>query len=161
LLLHYGNIALGLGWLAVPALVRGRMGRMPSIIGALLAAIGLVTVAGNVLFDFWTGAIGRELDHDAAVALFEAVAASPGVAIVGTVTLLGLLGPLVIYVGLARAGVTSWWLLAPAIASLAASAALTFTPLLYAGFALVGAVPAVVIGLRMIQRTRAEAAVAG
>jgi hypothetical protein len=160
LLLHYGNIALGLGWLAAPALVRGRRGRMATVVGALMAALGLVTVAGNVLFDFWTGAIGRELSPDSALALFENVAGSAGVGIVGMVTLLGLLGPLVVAGGLARAGVTSWWLLAPAVASLVASAVLTFEPLLYAGFALVGAVPAVVIGLRMIQRNRAEAAAA-
>jgi hypothetical protein len=112
LLLHYGNIALGLAWLGT------------------------------------------------ALALFENVAASPGVAIVGTVTLFGLLGPLVVLGGLARAGVTSWWLLAPAVAAFAASAALTFEPLLYAGLALVGAVPMVVVGLRMIQRRTAEDSVA-
>ena len=158
LLLHYGNIALGLGWLAAPALVRGLRGRIGTVVGALMAALGLVTVAGNVLFDFWTGALGRELDAGTAMGLFETVAASPGVAVVGTVTLLGLLGPFVVYGGLARAGVTSWWLFVPAVAALALSAALTFQPLLYAGFALIGAVPAVVVGLRMIQRTRSEAA---
>jgi len=160
LLLHYGNIALGLAWLAAPALVRGRRGRIGTVVGALMAALGLVTVAGNVLFDFWTGAIGRELDADTALGLFETVAASPGVAIVGTVTLFGLLGPLVVLIGLARAGVTSWWLLAPAVAAFGLSAALTFQPLLYAGFALVGAVPAVVVGLRLIHRRWAEAAAA-
>ena len=158
LLLHYGNLALGLAWLAAPALVRGRRGRLGTVVGALMAALGLVTVAGNVLFDFWTGAIGRELDADTALGLFETVSASPGVAVVGTVTLFGLLGPLVALSGLARAGITSWWLLAPAVAALALSAALTFSPLLYAGFALIGAVPAVVVGLRMIQRNRSEAA---
>jgi hypothetical protein len=39
-------------------------------------------------------------------------------------------------------------------------AARTFEPLLHAGFALVGAVPMVVVGLRMIQRSRAEDTVA-
>ena len=68
LLLHYGNIALGLAWLAAPALVRGRRGRIGTVVGALMAALGLVTVAGNVLFDFWTGAIGRELDAGTALA---------------------------------------------------------------------------------------------
>ena len=74
LLLHYGNIAMGLAWLAAPALVRGRRGRIGTVVGALMAALGLVTVAGNVLFDFWTGAIGRELDAGTALALFETVA---------------------------------------------------------------------------------------
>jgi hypothetical protein len=160
LLLHYGNLALGLAWLAVPALVRGRRGRIATIIGSLMAALGLTSVAGNVLFDFWTGAIGRELPADTALGLFDTVAGSAGVAVVGTVTLLGILGPLVAFAGLARAGVTGWWLLAPAVASIAASVALTFSPLPYAGFALVGAVPVVVVGLRMIARNRAEAAVA-
>ncbi|PWW21721.1 hypothetical protein JD79_00857 [Geodermatophilus normandii] len=161
LLLHYGNMALGLAWLAAPALVRGRRGRIPTIVGALLSAIGLVTVTGLVLYDFWTGGIGRELPADTALALFGSVQGSAGVAVVGTVTLLGLLGPLVGYAGLARAGVISWWLLVPAVACLVASAALTFSPLLYAGFALLGAAPAVVVGVRMLQRSRAEATVAG
>jgi hypothetical protein len=157
LLLHYGNIALGLGWLAAPALVRGLRGRIPSIVGALMAALGLVSVAGNVLFDFWTGQIGRDLPAGTAVALFESVNGSTGMAIVGTLTLLGLLGPFVVYAGLARAGVTSWWLFAPAVAAFVASAAIPFSPLAHAGFALVGAVPVVVVGLRMIGRRRAEA----
>ncbi|MGY1707100.1 hypothetical protein ACI79C_21240 [Geodermatophilus sp. SYSU D00697] len=156
LLLHYGTMASGLAWLAAPALVRGRRGRVPTVVGALLSAIGLVTVTGLVLYDFWTGGIGRELPADTALALFESVQGSAAVGVVGTVTLLGLLGPLVGYAGLARAGVISWWLLVPAVACLVLSAALTFTPLLYAGFALVGAAPAVVVGLRMIARRRAE-----
>lgn len=159
LLLHYGNITLGLGWLAAPALVRGRRGRIGAVVGALMTVIGMVSVAGNVLFDFWVNAIGRDLPADTAVSLFETVLSSTGMSIVGTVTLLGLIGPFVIYVALARAGVTSWWLLAPAVAAFAASAAVEFSPLLHAGFAVVGAVPVVVVGLRMIGRRRAEAAV--
>lgn len=160
LLLHYGNIALGLGWLAAPVLVRGRRGRIPAVVGALMAALGLVTLAGNVLFDFWTGQIGRDLPAGTAVSLFEAVNGSAGVAVVGTVTLLGLLGPFVLYVALARAGVTGWWLLAPAVAAFAASAVVPFAPLPHGAFALVGAVPVVVVGLRMIGRRSAEASLA-
>ena len=160
LLLHYGNIALGLGWLAAPALVRGLRGRIPTVVGALMAALGLVSVAGNVLFDFWTGQIGRDLPAGTAVSLFESVNGSTGMAIVGTLTLLGLLGPFVVYAGLARAGVTSWWLFAPAVVAFAASAALPFAPLPHAGFAVIGAVPVVLVGLRMIQRSRAEATAA-
>ena len=160
LLLHYGNMALGLAWLAVPTLVRGRKGRIPTLVGALMSAIGLVTVAGFVLYDFWTGGIGRELDAGTAEALFDSVNADPGLAVVGLVTVFGLLGPLVGYIGLARAGVTSWWLVAPVVAALAASAAMEFQPLPFAAFALVGAVPAFVVGLRIIQRRKAEESVA-
>ncbi len=160
MLLHYGNMALALAWLAAPALVRGRRGSATTIVGALLSAVGLVSVTGMVMYDYWTGAIGRELDPGTALALFENVSGSPAVAVAGTLTLFGLLGPLVVYAGLARAGVTSWWLVVPAVAALAASMAMAFSPLPFAAFALVGAVPAVVIGLRMIQRSRAEAAAA-
>ncbi|MGY1752058.1 hypothetical protein [Blastococcus sp. SYSU D01042] len=160
MLLHYGNLALALAWLAVPALVRGRRGSTTTIVGALLSAVGLVSVTGMVMYDYWTGAIGRELDQATAVSLFETVNGSVGVAVAGTLTLLGLLGPLVGFSGLARAGVISWWLLVPAVAALVASMATPFSPLLFAGYAVVGAVPAVVIGLRMIQRNRAEAAAA-
>ncbi|MCF6509286.1 hypothetical protein E9549_18030 [Blastococcus sp. MG754426] len=160
MLLHYGNLALALAWLAAPALVRGRRGSATTITGALLSAIGLVSVTVLVLFDHWTGAIGRELDPATALALFEDVSGSAAVGVAGTLTLLGLLGPLVVYAGLARAGVTSWWLLVPALAALGLSASMAFEPLPFAAFALVGAVPAVVIGLRMIQRHRAETATA-
>ncbi|MGY1812735.1 hypothetical protein [Blastococcus sp. SYSU D00820] len=158
-LLHYGNMALGLAWLAAPALVRGRKGRIPTIVGALMSAIGLVTVAGFVLYDYWTAAVGRELPADTALDLFGTVQANPGVAVVGLITLFGILGPIVAAAGLMRAGVLSWWLLAAPIACTVASALLVFSPLPYAGFALVGAVPTVVVGLRMLQRRRAEAAV--
>ncbi|MGR6967177.1 hypothetical protein ACU610_22230 [Geodermatophilus sp. URMC 61] len=70
-------------------------------------------------------------------------------------TLLGLLGPLVGYAGLAWAGVIGRWL----VAALVASATLPFAPLPHAAFAAVGAVPAVVVGLRMVHRHRAGSAV--
>jgi hypothetical protein len=159
-LLHYGNMALALAWLATPALVRGLRGRLLTLVGALLSAIGLVTVTGFVLYDYWTAAIGRELDPATAEALFDSVAANPGVGVVGLLTLFGLLGPLVGYAGLARAGVVGWWLLAAPVVALVASMALPFSPLPHAGLAVLGAVPAVVVGLRMIRRNRAESAVA-
>jgi hypothetical protein len=159
MLLHYGNTALALAWLAAPALVRGRRGRVPTVVGALMSAIGLVTVAGFVLYDYWTGAIGRELDPATALGVYEAVGANPGVAVVGVLTLFGLLGPIVGYVGLARAGVTGWWLLVPVVGCLVASAAIPFSPMVHGALALVGAVAPVVLGLRMIARSRAEAAV--
>ncbi|WNV76104.1 hypothetical protein [Geodermatophilus sp. DSM 44513] len=160
LLLHYGTMLTGLAWLAAPALVRGRRGAGLAVAGALMAALGMVTVAGNVLFDFWTGAVGRLLEASTAEAVFADVHGSAAMAVVGTVTLLGLVGPLVGYAGLARAGVISWWLLAPAVVSLVLATVLTFSPLLYGGLMLLGAVPAVVVGLRLLQRNRAEAAVA-
>ncbi|MGY1746096.1 hypothetical protein [Blastococcus sp. SYSU D00695] len=159
-LLHYGNLLTGLAWLAAPALVRGRRGRVPTIAGALLAALGLVTVAGFVLYDHWTAAVGRELPAGQAEDLFGIVQANPGVAVVGIVTLFGILGPIVTVAGLARAGVVSWWLLAAPVAGTAASAALVFAPLPHAAFAAVSGAATVAVGLRMLQRRRAEAATA-
>jgi hypothetical protein len=160
MLLHYGNMALALAWLAAPALVRGRRGGATTVIGALLSAVGLVSVTGMVMYDYWTGAIGRELEPAAAVALFESVSGSAAVGVAGMLTLFGLLGPLVVYAGLARAGVTSWWLFLPAVAALVASMSMDFQPLPFAAFALVGAFPALVVGVRMVRRNRAERAAA-
>ncbi|WP_249523331.1 hypothetical protein [Modestobacter marinus] len=157
LLLHYGNLLHALAWLAAPALVRGRRGGTLTVVGALLSALGLVSVTGLVLSDFWTGAIGRELDPATAEALFTTVESSAGMGVVGTLTLLGLIGPVVALAGLARDGVIGWWLLAPAVAALVLSMALPFQPLLFAAFALVGAAPTVVVGLRLLQRSRAGA----
>ncbi|TKJ18111.1 hypothetical protein [Blastococcus sp. CCUG 61487] len=156
LLLHYGNMALALAWLAAPVLVRGRRGSTTTIVGALLSALGLVTVTGLVLYDFWTGAVGRALEPAAALALFQDVAGSPAQGIVGTLTLLGLIGPLVGISGLVRAGVLSRWLIVPAVVALVASMATPFSPLLFGAYAVIGAVPVVAIGLRLIQRHRAE-----
>lgn len=158
LLLHYGNLLLALAWLAAPALVRGRRGGTLTLVGALLSSLGLVSVTGLVLSDFWTGAIGRELDPATAESLFTAVEGSAGMGLVGTLTLFGLIGPVVALAGLAQAGVVSWWLLAPAVASLGLSMAFPFQPLLFAAFAVLGAVPTVVVGLRLLQRSRAGAA---
>ncbi|SDN53317.1 hypothetical protein [Geodermatophilus sp. DSM 45219] len=54
----------------------------------------------------------------------------------------------------------NWWLLAAPVVPLLASMALPFAPLTHAAFALLGAVPAVVVGRLLIRRHRAEAAVA-
>lgn len=160
ILLHYGNLAIGLAWLAAPALVRGLRGRVPTIVGALMSALGMTTVAGLVLSDFWTGAVGRLLDADTALAVFLESQTSAGMTAVSTVMLLGLLGPIVGFAGLARAGVISWWLLVPVAVALVGSAALPFSPAGHGTLALLGAVPTVVVGLRLLQRNRAERAAA-
>ena len=160
MLQRYGTMAMALSWQAAPELVRSRRARVPSVVCALMSAIGLVTLAGFVLYDYWTGAIGRELDAATALGLYEAVGANPGVGVVGLLTLFGLLGPIVGYVGLARAGVTGWWLLVPVVGCLVASATIPFSPLVHGALALVGAVAPVVLGLRMVARSRAEATVA-
>ena len=72
-------------------------------------------------------------------------------------TLLGLLGPLVGYAGLARAGVISWWWLAVAVGTLALAFSIPFTPLLFGAITLVGGAPTVWVGLRMGRRMRADA----
>ena len=76
LLLHYANIAIGLGMLAAPSLVRGRRGRLMTSIGALLTAVGFVNVSGQILADWWNMSAGRLLPLDQAAELFSTVKAS-------------------------------------------------------------------------------------
>src|SRR5690349_5423015 len=64
LLLHYANIAIGIGMLAAPSLVRGRRGRLATSIGALLAVVGFVNVSGQILADWWNMSAGRLLPLD-------------------------------------------------------------------------------------------------
>jgi len=157
LLLHYGDMLTGVGLLAAPALVRGIKGRWLTVIAALLSAFGLLTVAGEVLYDFWGQSIGQNLDPDTAVTVFNQVWTTGPIPVLDGISIVGLLGPLLVYAGLARAGVISWWWLAVAVGTMALAFSIPFTPLLFGAITLVGGAPTVWVGLRMVRRTRAEA----
>ncbi|MGN6753488.1 MAG: hypothetical protein ACTHJJ_13175, partial [Intrasporangium sp.] len=109
LFLHYGNLALGLGILAAPSLVRGLRGRIPTVIGSLLAAVGFVNVSGMVLSDWWNASAGTLLSSDQAVAVFRGFKEGSLLAFWDGTEPFNLLGPVLVLIGLARAGVLGWW----------------------------------------------------
>lgn len=158
LLLHYGNLAIGLGILAAPSLVRGPRGRIATVVGALLAAIGFVNVSGMVLSDWWNASAGTLLSSDQAVAVFRGFKEGSLLPFWDGTEPFSLLGPVLVLVGLARAGVLGWWtilLLVGGVAGLMVFGATT--PLVAAATVLVGFAPFALIGRRLLQRRHLDA----
>src|SRR5690349_8140991 len=75
--LHYGNLLLGVGALALPLLVRGRRGWLPALIGALMSALGLLSTSGALFSDWFHMELARTLPIDQAVTVSEKVLAAP------------------------------------------------------------------------------------
>ncbi|GAA2362920.1 hypothetical protein [Dactylosporangium salmoneum] len=109
LLLHYGNLLMGAGLLAVPLLVRGRRGAVLTAVGALLGALGLIEMSGALLSDWFHMELGRNLPVDQAVAISDKVLAHPAQQLAFTPGPLVSLALVLTFVGLARAGVVGWW----------------------------------------------------
>ncbi|MGW5240779.1 hypothetical protein ACWEOW_17755 [Monashia sp. NPDC004114] len=153
LFLHYGNLAIALGILAAPTLVRGTRGRVVAVIGSILAAIGFANVSGMVLSDWWNASAGTVLSSEQAVAVFRGFKEASLLPFWDATELFSLLGPVLVLVGLARAGVLGWWsigLLVGGVAGLMVFGAVS--PVLVAGVVLVGFSPFALMGLRLLQR---------
>src|SRR6185503_8183953 len=109
LLLHYGNMFMGAGLLAVPLLVRGRKGAIVSLVGALVGALGLIQISGALLSDWFHMELGRHLPLEQAATISDAVLAHPAEQLAFNPGPLVSLALLVTFIGLARAGVVGWW----------------------------------------------------
>ena len=159
LFLHYANIAMGLGLLAAPALVRGRRGRIPTVLGALLAVIGFVNVSGQILSDWWNMSAGRTVSAEQAVAIFDGVKGASLMPFWDATEAFSLLGPVLVFVGLARAGVLGWWTIPVFVGGVVG---LMFIPIqmivVVALGVLVGFSPIAFVGIRLLQRARAGVA---
>ncbi|MBB5625266.1 hypothetical protein BJ981_000965 [Sphaerisporangium krabiense] len=158
MLLHYGLIACALGALAVPALVRGRKGRWPVLLGALATALGLLNVSGAVRDDWWRMVTAQQLPIDVAARISDTVDASAFMPLWSGTEILAFLGLLSLSVGLARSGVAGWW---TAAVFLGAFAGMTVIPVgmtyvVGGAFALMY-LPLAVAGVRVFQRERAAA----
>lgn len=155
LLLHYGNLLMGVGLLALPLLVRGRRGSVVTLVGALLGALCLIEMSGALLSDWFHMEIGRNLPVEQAVALSDKVLAHPAQQLAFSPGPLVSLALLLTFAGLARAGVIGWWSLGAIVLGYAGLLFMPYdTPILPA----LGTVPMlavmVVAGLRVIARTR-------
>ncbi|MGI5239436.1 hypothetical protein [Dactylosporangium sp. CA-139066] len=109
LLLHYGNLLMGAGLLAVPLLVRGRRGGVLTLIGALLGALGLIEMSGALMSDWFHMEMGRNLPAEQAAALSDKILAHPALTLAFTPGPLVSLALVLTFVGLSRAGVIGWW----------------------------------------------------
>jgi hypothetical protein len=157
-LLHYGNLLLGVGALALPLLVRGRRGWLPALVGALLSALALLGTSGALFSDWMHMELARNLPIDEAVTISEKVLAAPLQQLCFGLDPLLLLGlPLVVF-GLCRAGVLGWWALGAVVAG---TVLLPFSPaqgnlVPAAAFVLIQ-LPLAVAGIRLIARARVSA----
>ncbi|MEV6301829.1 hypothetical protein AB0M02_20625 [Actinoplanes sp. NPDC051861] len=109
MLLHYSNMLTGLGLLVVPLLVRGAKGRLLTLIGTLAAVLTMLNISGAIKDDWWRMVIGNTVPMDVAVRISDAVDNSALLSPWRDVAMLGFLGLLLLYIGLARAGVLGWW----------------------------------------------------
>jgi hypothetical protein len=154
-LLHYGNLLLGVGALALPLLVRGRKGWLPALIGALFSSLALLGTSGALLTDWFHMEITRAVPIETAVSISEKVLSAPLQQLCFGLDPLLMLGlPLAVF-GLCRAGVLGWWALGAVVVG---TALLPFSPpqgnlVPAAAFVLVQ-LPLAVAGVRMVARAR-------
>ena len=155
LFLHYGNLAIGLGVVAAPTLVRGARGMWAAVVGALLTAIGFLNVSGMVFSDWWNASAGRALSSEQAVEVFRGVKEASLLWMWDGTELFSFVGPIVLLAGLARAGVLGWWSIGLFVAGVAGLMAFgAGLPVVVAVMVLVGFSPFALVGLRLVQRSR-------
>jgi hypothetical protein len=154
-LLHYGNLLMGAGLLAVPWLVRGRRGSALAFGGALLASLLQLNLSGALFTDWFHMEMGRQLPLDQAASISDAVLAYPLQQLCFGLSPLIAVGLLLAFSGLARAGVIGWWSI-PAI--VAGYAGMLFLPYSMPVLPALGVLPlmavVVVTGLRVLSRAR-------
>ncbi len=160
-LLHYGNLFMGAGVLALPWLVRGVRGAIPTVIGSLLAAVALLANSGSLFADWMHLELGRTLDVDEAASISDAVLGHPLFQLSFGIAPLIAVGLLTAAIGLVRAGVLGWWSI-PAV--LVGQAGLLFLPYSIPILPALGTTPMlavlVVAGLRVLGRVRAARSLA-
>ena len=158
-LLHYGWVALAFGLLAAIGLVRGRRGRGLALVGGITGAFGAMQVSGLVLNDWFLISLGRNVDPATAVTVFTSMG-DASVSFWLACSKVAPFLPVLLWAGLARAGVISWWLvplglfwmIAPFV--LAAALPGTLGLVLAAVSGLVCSAPALVTGARLLGRGR-------
>ena len=154
-LYHYSLVLSAFAALAAVGLVRGRRGRGLAVVGGLLASFGCIQLSGLVYNDWWLAALGNELSVEQAADLFGVMGDPSVTAWLVTGQLLPFLGFLVLYAGLARAGVLSWWLVPLSLFPMIAFALIGGVAGILVGTAC--AAPAFVTGWRLVQRGRLAA----
>lgn len=155
-LLHYGNLLMGAGVLALPWLVRGVRGAIPTVIGALIASLALLANSGSLFADWMHLELGRILYLEEAASISDAVMGHPMFQLSFGIAPLIAVGLVTAAIGLVRAGVVGWWSIPAVVVGQAGLLLLPYSiPILPA----LGTTPMlavlVVAGLRVFGRVRA------
>ena len=152
-LFHYAWVALAFAALAAIGLVRGRRGRGLTLVGGLAAAFGSIQMSGLLYSDWVLVAMHEHLSLDQAVAVFTDVTSAPSIAVwLLSAKVLALLGYPLLFAGLARAGVLSWWLVPVSLLPMVAFGVIGGVLGLVAGLACYA--PNFVVAARLVQRSR-------
>lgn len=111
-LLHYGWLTTAFGLVVSMTLVRGRKGRLLTLLGGLLGAATAAQMSALMLNDYFLDALGNNLAMPDAVRVAEAMMVHGDALSMfwWQSGKLVILLPVLLYAGLARAGVISWWL---------------------------------------------------
>lgn len=152
---HYSWVLYAFAALAAIGLVRGPRGRRLTMVGGLAAAFGAIQFTGLLLSDWFLASLGNEVSSEQAVAVFHGIGDAGFASWMLSAKLFGLLGFPVLYAGLARAGVISWWLVAPSVLTIVAFAVVP--GILGIALATACTSAAFVTGWRLIQRGRLAA----
>lgn len=170
-LFHFGWVALALGLVVAMTLVRGRRGRVLTLVGGLGGGFAAVQMSALLYNDWVLSALGRELDLASATRAAEAYMVHGDLSqqFAWKCATAALVLPVLLYAGLARAGVISWLLvplsLFPMVLPFMAmglvggdsGATVVVNPLSVAVGVVVGLVcylPTFVVGLRLVGRGR-------
>jgi hypothetical protein len=155
---HYGWVLFGLGVLATIGLVRGRRGRGLTVAGAVLSAFGAVQLSGLLLNDWFYAAIGNQLSPAQALAVAEASRDASTELWLTTAKVGAILAPVLLFAGLARAGVTPWWMAAlaalPMVVPPMLGGMLGLPTVVVAVLALACWSPVLLAGWRLLNRAR-------
>ncbi|GAA1059173.1 hypothetical protein [Agromyces bracchium] len=161
-LLHYGNLLMGVGVLALPWLVRGTRGAVAAVIGGLLAAVALLGNSGALFADWMHLELGRAIYLETAADISDAVLAHPAFQLCFGIAPLISVGLIVAAIGLARAGVIGWWSIPALVAGYAGMLFLPYSiPILPALGTLPMLAVLVLAGVRVLGRVRADRRVRG
>ena len=154
-LFHYGWVLFAFGAIAAIGLVRGRRGRGVTTVGALLGAFGSIQLSGMLLSDWFLASLGNTVSPDEAVAVFTGLGDASFSVWMLTAKVGAILFLPVMFMGLARAGVLSWWIAPLPLFSMVAfgviggPVGIVLAAALYA--------PSYVAGARLVARSRARA----
>lgn len=170
-LLHHGWVAMAFGLVVAMGLVRGRRGRVLTLIGGVLGGFSAVQMSGLLLNDYFLVALGTHLSSADAVGVADAMMVQGDLlsALWWQTGKGAILLPVFLYAGLARAGVISWWVvplsLFPMVApyvvmglvggSAGQLIGASFLGLVAGGVVgLICYLPTVLVGVRLINRSR-------